>query len=121
MLQLFNMGPQQRPAQHIASAASASPMGMTVEVKEDKKSLTFLASLPGFSRDDIKVMLVRTCSSVYNTKHCQHQILQQLTHKSLHCEDGNATQQIQPDSYRVWNQCISGLLVLMCCVCILLR
>lgn len=57
MLQLFHMGPQQRPAQHIASAASASPLGMSVEVKEDNKSLTFLASLPGFSRDDIKVVL----------------------------------------------------------------
>ena len=56
MLQLFNVGTQRRPAQHIAPAASASPMAMTVEVKEDNRSLTFLASLPGFSRDDIKVI-----------------------------------------------------------------
>ena len=58
MLQLLKMGSQQRPAQHIVPAASASPLGMTVEVQEDNKSLTFLVSLPGFSRDDIKVVLI---------------------------------------------------------------
>ena len=55
MLQLFNMG-MQRPAHFIAPALNTPPMGMTVEVKEDNRSLTFLAALPGFSRDDIKVI-----------------------------------------------------------------
>lgn len=51
MLQLFNMG-MQRPA----PALDTPPMGMTVEIREDNRSLTFLAALPGFSRDGIKVI-----------------------------------------------------------------
>lgn len=56
MLQLFNMGTQQRPARQVVPVAGGSPLGVTVEVKEDSKSLTFLASLSGFSKDDIKVV-----------------------------------------------------------------
>lgn len=75
MLQLLNMGAQQREAQHKTPAASAPPLGMTMDVKEDNKSLTFLASLPGFSKDDIKVLLVPTCNCSNHTNCCQHQIL----------------------------------------------
>lgn len=68
MLQLFNMG-MQRPAQFIAPALNTSPMGMTVEVKEDNKNLTFLAALPGFSRDDIKVKLTKDKVLVITGQH----------------------------------------------------
>ena len=76
MLQFWNMGARQRPAQHIVPAAKASPLGMTVEVQEDNKSLTFLASLPGFSRDDIKVMTIlpaaaRVIVTVVSTRSCK--------------------------------------------------
>ena len=78
MLQLLNVRTQQLPSQQTPPAASAPPLGMTVEVKEDSKSLTFLASLPGFSRDDIKVVLVSTCSYA-------HEVLSSPdTAKSLH-------------------------------------
>lgn len=63
MLQLFNLGTQQRPARQVAPVADASPLRMKVEVKEDNKSLTFLASLAGFSKDDIKVILAFTCTA----------------------------------------------------------
>ena len=62
MLQLFNKGIQQRSARQVAPVAGASPLGVRVEVKEDDKSLTFLASLSGFSKHDIKVVQAFTCT-----------------------------------------------------------
>lgn len=62
MLQLLNTGIQQRSARQVAPVAGTSPLGVRVEVKEDDKSLTFLASLSGFSKDDIKVVQAFTCT-----------------------------------------------------------
>ena len=50
MMQVFDTTASQR-----SSAPAAAPLGLSVEVKEDHNSLTFLASLPGFAKDDIKV------------------------------------------------------------------
>ena len=64
MLQLFNGVEHQRPVRAATPAAATPSLGVSVEVKEDKNSMTFLASLPAYRKDDIKVSCMTPFATV---------------------------------------------------------